>query len=328
MLPRSKEKPMPSLFTRLTAALTNSRGRQSAGQSPPRVRPQVEALEERQLLSANPVLDNYVTQVYRNVLGRLPDPAGLAYWTDQLQRGLSPGQFASAVTHSAEYYSNLVNGDYLRYLERAGDASLSGWVNALEHGLSDEQLNALIVASPEYLANHGGPTASWVQALYQDVLLRTPSPAEVNGWAGALQNGLSPLQVAQAFTTSPEHAAQEVNLAYLEFLGRSPEATATAVWGNALQHGLTDEDLVATLVSSAEFVQDNPVPQPVTVTGTLFEPRAATFIDSNLGRFELYLSSPDLEAAASNAVINGLPVVVSGLLDKNDVITVTSLVPA
>jgi hypothetical protein len=314
------------------AALTESPGRRSAA-APRRFRPQIEALEDRRLLSAAPTIAPdpvnlaYVTQAYQDVLGRTPDPSGLAAWTGQLEGLLTHAQFASALTHSAEYYSNLVTADYQKFLGRTPDpASLAGWTNALQHGLRDEQFEAALAGSPEYLADHGGPGAAWVQALYQDVLGRTPSSLEVNAWLGALAGGVTPNQVATIFTTSAEHENDRVIADYQQYLGRSPEPGVVLPLATALQNGLNNEDLVAAFVSSDEYFHGRAAPQFVNLTGFLHTGVTApggettgTVIDTNQGTFELDLRT---DPALANQVnqLNGQAVVVTG-----DQVTVTGV---
>ncbi len=45
----------------------------------------------------------FVDLVYRNVLGRQPDPAGRAYWIDQLAAGVSRGTMMASFSESYEY---------------------------------------------------------------------------------------------------------------------------------------------------------------------------------------------------------------------------------
>jgi hypothetical protein len=40
---------------------------------------------------------------YLGMLRRSPDPDGLAFWTGQLQSGLSLASYATAILYSAEY---------------------------------------------------------------------------------------------------------------------------------------------------------------------------------------------------------------------------------
>jgi hypothetical protein len=94
---------------------------------------------------------------------------------------------ASALSHSAESYANFVTAAYQRYLGRLPDAAgLNAWVSAMQSGLSDERLESGFLGSDEYIALHGGQGAGWVRGMYQDLLGRTPSDAEVQGWVNAL----------------------------------------------------------------------------------------------------------------------------------------------
>src|SRR5260370_40047572 len=84
--------------------------------------PRVEALEDRRLLQGGPLTDEgFVTQLYRDVLKREPDQAGLTAWTGPLAsvQGLdsraqqdSRAQIAQAFVNSVEYRMDVVQGFY------------------------------------------------------------------------------------------------------------------------------------------------------------------------------------------------------------------------
>ena len=107
-------------------------------------------------------LDNtaFVTLVYNNVLGRAPDPAGLAQWVAWLNDGtytradvmngfITSPEFDNRVRNRV--YSNLL---YIGFLRRVGEAAgLDGWTNWLTAGTYTlEQVVNGFVTSPEYLA--------------------------------------------------------------------------------------------------------------------------------------------------------------------------------
>jgi hypothetical protein len=167
------------------------------------------------------------------------------------------GSVASALTHSAESYSAFITAAYQRYLGRAPASSeVAAWVGLMQQGLTDEQLEAGFIGSPEYIADHGGPGAGWVTGLYQDLLGRTPSLAEVSGWVQALANGLAPTAVAYGFAAGPEREGQRVTADYQQLLGRAPSPTEVAGWVGAFEAGqATNEDVVAGFLASAEFFQ-------------------------------------------------------------------------
>jgi hypothetical protein len=51
--------------------------------------------------------DQYVDSVYRNGLGRLAEPAGLANWVGALSNGMSRGDVLSAFAQSIEGQQHL-----------------------------------------------------------------------------------------------------------------------------------------------------------------------------------------------------------------------------
>jgi hypothetical protein len=113
---------------------------------------------------------------------------------------------------------------------------------------------AALLASAEFFADAGGTNTGFVQALYQDVLQRTPGQAEVANFVTALQEGASRAAVAAAFLGSGEYHQLLVESAYQHFLGRAADNTGLAALVGALNAGQTDESVLAPLVTSAEYV--------------------------------------------------------------------------
>jgi hypothetical protein len=197
---------------------------------PTRFQPGIEALEDRQLLSATPTA------------------------------------IATVLTHGTENYTNMVTNAYRQYLGRLPDsAELTAWVSAMQHGLSDEQLEADFVSSPEYIQTKaepavlltggpdGGRYGSWLQDVYHDMLGRSASAAEVSSWASALAHGMSREAVAHDIATSAECETTRIVNDYQKYLGRTPGANEATAWLSAFQHGLANEDVVAGFVGSGEY---------------------------------------------------------------------------
>ena len=65
----------------------------------------------------------YVTQLYRDILNRVPDSPGQVYWAGLLNGGASRLSVALGFTYSLEYFDDLVASDYQNYLGRAPDSS-------------------------------------------------------------------------------------------------------------------------------------------------------------------------------------------------------------
>jgi streptogramin lyase len=171
---------------------------------------------------------------------------------------------ANTLTHSAEYYTDIITAAYQRYLGRAPDsAGLASWLAQMQNGLTDEHLEAGFLGSPEYIAGHGGAGAGWVRGMYQDLLGRTPSQAEVDNWVQVLASGVSTTAVAFSFAASSEREGNRVTADYVQYLGRNPAAAEVAGWVNAFETGAaTNEAVVAGFVGSPEyFRKQNSEPQ-------------------------------------------------------------------
>jgi hypothetical protein len=167
-------------------------------------------------------------------------------------------QLANDLTHSNEYYTGIITAAYQHYLGRAPDgAGLAAWLSQMQNGLTDEQLEASLLSSDEYIQNHGGLGGGWIVALYNDLLGRQPSPAEIDNWVRALNDGETPAQVALVFTTSSERESARVTQDYQNFLGRTPSPAEVSGWVNLFEnHSQTNEDVVAGFVGSGEFYQN------------------------------------------------------------------------
>src|SRR5262249_23281978 len=154
--------------------------------------------------------EGFVTQLYRDVLKREPDPGGLAAWTGMLDsphgqdskaQEASRAEVAQAFVTSVEHRMDLVQGFYGTFLHRVADASgLNTWISFLGEGGTQLQLEANFLGSDEYFITRGGGTVNGdLQALYQDVLNRPIDPIG--------------LQLASTFLTGNDSVASRTALA-------------------------------------------------------------------------------------------------------------------
>ncbi len=104
-------------------------------------------------------LDNsgFVTLVYRNVLGRDPDPAGLAFWVGHLGSGIvTRGQLMLAFSESPEFRIRMANREfvtmaYVGLLRRTPDpGGFAYWLAFAEAGNPRAVLIGAFIGSPEY----------------------------------------------------------------------------------------------------------------------------------------------------------------------------------
>jgi hypothetical protein len=182
----------------------------------------------------------FVEQLYRNVLGREGEAAGVANWTSALNTGtFSRGQVLVGFSESAEHIALLRP--------------------AVEAGLWDQNENATAVAR-----------------LYHATLDRAPDAAGLTDWTKTLEGGQALQNVADGFVFSREFQGkygslsnqQFVEQLYLNVLDRNSDTQGLANWTNMLDSGQLDRsDVVVGFSESTEFKLKT---QPLFDGGILF----------------------------------------------------------
>jgi hypothetical protein len=205
----------------------------------------------------------FINALYTNldILGRgtAPSSSELSTWLGVLSQAelTARSGIVSAVLQSDEYRTLLITTFYNTYLGRpASAADISNWLPQLQRGLTDESLIAAIVGSDEYFADHGSTDASWLNAVFNDLLGRAPDPSGQANFLAQLQAGVSRTTVALELLTSAEYRTDLIQADFAKYLARAASSADVASFLSALQNGATDEAVVATIVSSPEFYAD------------------------------------------------------------------------
>lgn len=201
----------------------------------------------------------YVTAVYRDLFNRGPDTGGLVTWTWALSHGTPYRAVADAITSSTEFRTRLIREAYQEYLGRSPDPQgLANWLAAMRAGMRIQEMEAGFLASAEYYRKAGGTPSTWVVALYQSVLGRTPGANEVSSWVGRLPS-LGRHRVALGFLLSTERLQTDVAGYYTWLLRRSLDPAGRTTWVRAIQAGHRVEEIIAGIISSAEYRRRIPV---------------------------------------------------------------------
>ena len=205
--------------------------------------------------TANPdVQTAEVDGLYHVILGRAPDAAGGAAAVSFLKNGGALDQIVANLFGSEEYDTDAVTAFYHDYLDRAPDpAGQAAAVGYLQGGGSLTGLATILLDSPEFNALFPAD-ATFVQALYGDILGRLPSSNEVAGWLATFTAGATRSQVINGFLTSTEATNNAVGWLYATIYARSPDQGGQSQAYAALKAGLPEESLAKTFLSSAEFV--------------------------------------------------------------------------
>jgi hypothetical protein len=196
----------------------------------------------------------FVQTLYLDFLrrtGDLSNPNDAGGWVTLLGQGMSSTAVASGIARSAEGLGVAVDGLYHRFLGRDADpAGRAGFVTSLQAGGTLEGVIRAMLASPEYQSRF--PTdSSFVQSLYQSLLHRTGSSAEVSQWQ-ALLSQLGRAGEAQGFLSSQEYRNLEVVDDYTQLLHRAQPPSAAEVDG-WVGTGLDILSIDTLMAASAEF---------------------------------------------------------------------------
>ncbi|MDG3004455.1 DUF4214 domain-containing protein [Paludisphaera mucosa] len=133
----------------------------------------------------------FIITIYREMLGRSPEPADLTYWVARLSSGISTYATAQAIWGSAER----------RLLVQQHRAPAVGFSAALNASLQAAKAAAGVVpAQPTPRRRDVG----FVTTLYRAMLGREPEPAGLAYWVDRLLAGASAYRVAQGIWNSPE----------------------------------------------------------------------------------------------------------------------------
>jgi hypothetical protein len=172
-----------------------------------------------------------------------------------LNTGASRDKVVASIESSTEYRTNLLNGIYQSLLGRPVDpAGLATFLNFLTFGGTPAQVKANILTSPEYYQRAGGTNLGFLANLSQDVLGRALDASGEQVFSQDLQNGISRLAVVNAVLYSSEADEVVVNNYFQRFLKRQADPLGMTSLANALQNGVTDDQVIATIAGSGEYL--------------------------------------------------------------------------
>ena len=231
-------------------------------------------------------VEEFVTRLYRNLLGREPEADGLAAWTDALLERRSTGaKVVYKFVYSDEFQSNplghtdFVKAMYLTILGREpDDDGLKAWVNVLKNGCTRKKVLAGFLNSAEMKAlcesigiepgsyysddivDQNSKVTFFVTRMYHQCLSREADYDGLAAWVSALLEGRADgMKIANGFFFSPEMEAKNlsntvfVTQAYITLMDRGPDRDGLKAWTDALDNGASREKIIKGFVGSDEF---------------------------------------------------------------------------
>ncbi len=221
-------------------------------------------LSVSQLAATASINERFVSMMYYNFFGRLPSNPELVQQATALSRGLSRASLVMSFFNSPEFNlgGRFIAGLYVGVLNR--DPEFSGWLfqrNALATGRANPRGFVMnFVNSVEFGLRFGSPTADeFVRIMYRNILLREPSPREVEFQVSVLNSGVTRVQLAENFLNSQEFrtgtgARLTAFLLYAVLLGRDPSPEDFAFRVTQLQSGVPVRTLVEQFLNAPEFL--------------------------------------------------------------------------
>ena len=175
-------------------------------------------------------------------------------WVVLMSQGMPAAAVANQLVRSAEALSYQVNAAFHQFLGRDVDTAANTYfVGYLQSSGTLEGVDQTLLASAEYQARF--PTdISFVQSLYQTMLHRAGSSAEITGAAAQLAT-IGHAGMAQEFLFSQEYRGLQVADDYTRLLKRDqpPSTAEVAFWTGG---GLDLLSLDTLFAATQEFQQD------------------------------------------------------------------------
>lgn len=157
--------------------------RMSNGEKPESVEAHIVASREY-LIRHGDTSRGWITGLYVDLLGRVPDAAGIQHWVVKLNLGEDPYFIALAFTAGAERQSQVIRGAYQAFLGRQPEAgAVNFWLDQfMTHNQNRFDLGKAIVGGDEYYQRYGNNDRDFIIIAYVQNLARHPSPGELSDW--------------------------------------------------------------------------------------------------------------------------------------------------
>jgi hypothetical protein len=201
----------------------------------------------------------WLDAAFRKLLGRPPSSAE----SDAVLGRLTAGYFAArqaearGVLANAEYAARLLGGHYQRLLgQPPAGAVLAPLVKQYQRGTTEEQLLASLAGSPAYFAhpNKGkGDAATWVSAVYLDLLGQAPTAAESAAALLRLQAGATRTAVALDLLRGALGRTRLIGSYYALYLRRAATADEVAAHLAQFAKGWKAPAVLADLLARREY---------------------------------------------------------------------------
>lgn len=230
-------------------------------------------------------VNEFVTRLYEEALGRSPEQSGLQFWTDNLNNGGSASQVAYSFIFSNEVIArDLTNEAFVGLLYRAmygreaSASELSYWTDLLGRSNNRDNLFSIFADSYEWISccyymgiNSGSDRApvidgvtdnltAYINSVYQIALGRAATRLEINNWLievvnhrGSNASMLGSLLLSSEYISLNKTDDEYVRDLFLLYQGVDPNYSAIAAETSSIMIGETREMLMDSHARCEEF---------------------------------------------------------------------------
>ncbi|HWB11904.1 MAG TPA: Ig-like domain-containing protein [Pirellulales bacterium] len=163
----------------------------------------------------------------------LDNPAGTSTLTAQL---VTPTALGTVILNP--------DGSFT-YIQGPGFHGLDQFAYQVSNGTAVSNVAVIRLVSPNF---------HFVERLYQSVLNRVGSDADLLGWTARLDAGESRSQVAMSFLNSAEYQSDLINSVYEQLLKRPVDGGGLLFWLGEMQLGVPIETIMISIASSPEYL--------------------------------------------------------------------------
>lgn len=176
-----------------------------------------------------------VTALYHDLLGRAPDPSGLATWIGVLSSGESSAQLVGRLTDSDEYLRLRIARAYRETLDREPEpGGMDHWLRSIRaEVVTVDDVTRRFLATDEFRTKSGGTDEGYVARLYTAVLGRSASTTEI-AYGVARISELGRAAYTDSVWFSMEAAARRAGAYYEVFLKRTWDEPGRQHWARVL----------------------------------------------------------------------------------------------
>ncbi len=213
----------------------------------------------------------FVEQVFRDVLGREGDSAGVEWWSETLDNTAeySQGDVIEAFVESSEFQqgAGAVARLYHGLLDRSPDyCGWNYWLTQVNSGTSMLDITRSFLVSSEFLDVAPSDDTAFLTNLYEEILDRVPDAPGLAYWVNQMNLGMEKADVITGFLTSSELKANTsgsvaIDLFYLGLLDQDVDASGASNWASEWEDYTSLADFFDTAIGDTTDYHDRFLPE-------------------------------------------------------------------